>query len=392
VARFYCQRENRGFTCATAVAGCLLAASLASARYMRPDLVEMPISRLTANVAKQVEQKPEDAALRFNLARLHAMAYATKGDAAKVWRGREAEGPWFGYEPKYVPFTVQPSGDKDKLQQAQEHLDEALKQYAAGLKLASKDAVATLGYGWCLQQAGRVKEAVQALRQAAKLGWEDEKGLDAGRLGGHYITAEAAEYLVPLLDQEKDKEEIARLQERAKRLTQLPRPITPIAVPLRDGLTLRDFVNEEAAVVFDADGSGNRRRWTWITPDAGWLVLDRHGTGQVRSGLQMFGSVSYWLFWDNGYQALAALDDNRDGQIAGDELRGLALWRDANSNGLCEPGEVRPLDQWSITALQYGHQMLGGHPDRIPYAPHGVTFRDGKTRPTYDVLLRPRPQ
>lgn len=368
-----------------------LAAGPAQAKYMRPDLVEVPISRLIANLQKQTQDKPYNAALRFNIARLCAMAYATKSDTAKVWRDREDEGPWHGYEPKYVPFTVEKTDDEAKAKVARKHLEQAIAQYEVGLKTDPGNAVALLGYGWCLQQAGKNEQAVKALRQAAKLGWEDEKGLDSGRLGGHYIAAEAAEYLVPLLDKEKDKQEIATLQERAKRLTSLPRPITPICIPLRDGLTPQDFVDEKAAVAFDADGSGVRRRWTWITPDAGWLVMDRHRTGKVRSALAMFGSVSYWLFWDNGYQALAALDDDGDGQIAGAELRGLALWRDANSDGVSDPGEVRPLDEWNITALRYDYRIDAAHPDRIPHSPQGVTFGDGKTRASYDVLLRPRP-
>jgi hypothetical protein len=56
-------------------------------------------------------------------------------------------------------------------------------------------------------------------------------------------------------------------------------------------------------VRFDADGSGPRD-WTWITPEAGWLVHDADGAGTIDSALQLFGSVTFWLFWSNGYEPM----------------------------------------------------------------------------------------
>ncbi|MBM3856322.1 MAG: hypothetical protein FJ399_24720 [Verrucomicrobia bacterium] len=58
----------------------------AHARYMPPDLEEVSIGRLIANVARQAEAKPDDPDVWFRLARLHAMAYASKGDTAQVNR------------------------------------------------------------------------------------------------------------------------------------------------------------------------------------------------------------------------------------------------------------------------------------------------------------------
>jgi hypothetical protein len=211
--------------------------------------------------------------------------------------------------------------------------------------------------------------------------------MKVGPLGWHPVTAEAANYLIPLLDPEKDNKEIETLKERAKKLRMLPRPITPIAVPLRDGLTARDVLDERARVAFDADGSGLRRRWTWITSEAAWLVLDRHGRKQVDSALQLFGSVTFWTFWENGYQALAALDDDRDGRLAGKELAGLALWHDANGNGACDPGEVRPLAEWGIVALSCRCEK-GKDGSHVAFSPQGVMFKNGKVRPTWDLILR----
>jgi hypothetical protein len=143
-------------------------------------------------------------------------------------------------------------------------------------------------------------------------------------------------------------------------------------------------------VTFDADGTGLPRKWTWVTRDAGWLVYDPKATGRVTSALQMFGGVSFWTFWDNGYQALRLLDDDGDGMLTGKELDGLAIWHDANGDGICDPGEVKPLSAYGIVAVSVRCERDESHPDRILWSPRGVVFRDGSTRPTFDLILQPR--
>jgi hypothetical protein len=163
--------------------------------------------------------------------------------------------------------------------------------------------------------------------------------------------------------------------------------ITPIVIPLGERVRATELVNHHARVRFDADGTGFKKPWTWITPDAGWLVHAPEKSRPITSGLQMFGSVTFWLFWENGYHALRSLDDNGDGALEGKELEGLALWRDANSNGLSEQDEVKPLGEWGIVALSWRHEKSATNPAYVATSPKGVTFEDGRTRPTYDVLL-----
>jgi hypothetical protein len=362
----------------------------AGARYLKPDLVDIPVERLTANLEELAKKDPKDVAARFNLARAHAMAYALKTDTAQVRKGKEGEGAWFGYEPAHVPFAAQPTEDKDKLKTAREHLAQALARYEEVLRLDPDNLPAALGHAWCLEQAGDKAKAVQEYCKVIDAGWEKEKGLKEAPLGWHSVTAEAAGNLIPLLDPDKDKAEIRTLQERIKQMQAVPRPVTPIVVPLRDGLTARDLEDRSASVTFDVDGSGSPQRWSWVTKDAGWLVYDPHGTGRVTSGLQLFGGVTFWMFWDNGYEALAALDDDRDGVLTGRELEGLAIWQDRNGNGVCDAGEVRPLAAWGIVAVSCRCRRDPDDPSRMAYAPQGVRFRDGSTRPTYDLILRRR--
>jgi hypothetical protein len=140
-------------------------------------------------------------------------------------------------------------------------------------------------------------------------------------------------------------------------MSAIPRGITPIVIPLREDLTAYDLENHLASVAFDADGTGLHKKWTWITKDAGWLVYDPHGTGKVGSALQMFGGVTFWMFWENGYQALAALDNDRNGMLTGRELDGLAIWQDSDCDGVSDSGEVRPLIEWGIVGIS--SSMLG---------------------------------
>lgn len=363
----------------------------ADALYIRPDLEKVPVERLVKNLDDQAQKEPKNATLRFNLARLHGMAYAKKADEVEVNRKSRDGGAWFGFEPAFVPFAklVTKTEDEAKLKAAKEHLAKAIEAYKEAIKLQPDNLAAQLGLAWTIEQSGDKKAAIEAYRKVIEAGWAKEKERKTGPLGGHFVTKEASDYLIPLLDPEKNKEEIDELRARSARLMKLPRPITPIAIPLDDGLKLADLVDNRASVRFDADGMG-ARSWTWITKKAGWLVLDPKKDGKIESGLQLFGSVTFWTFWDNGYQALRLLDDNGDGELSGDELRTLAIWHDANGNGASEPGEVRSLEAMGIVSLSCHDRSFTGSADCITYSPLGVRFRNGSVRATYDVILQSR--
>jgi hypothetical protein len=142
-------------------------------------------------------------------------------------------------------------------------------------------------------------------------------------------------------------------------------------------------VDPNARVPFDLDGSGVVRKWGWITPKAAWLVFDPEGRGKITSALQMFGNVTFWIFWRDGYAALSALDDDGDGVLRGPELRGLALWRDRNGNGVSEPGEVLSVEACGIGAISCTSEI---HSTGINWNPVGVTFTDGSSTASYDWI------
>lgn len=357
--------------------------------YIAPDIVDVPIDRLVRNLEATAKNEPTNVEVRYNLARAHAMAFALRTDTAKVWKGRESEGVWFGYEPKTVPFEVKETDDPARVEAANQHLRMALERYKEVMELAPENLKAALGYAWCIDQSGQKPEAITRYRALIAQAWEREKDMKQAGLGWHPITSEAASYLIPLLDKDTDQSEIKTLQDRIAKLGRVPRPITPIVIPLKNDLTISDLEDLSTSVRFDADGTGLRKRWTWITNDAGWLVWDPKSSGKIGSSLQLFGNVTFWLFWENGYHALAALDDNHDGVLSGKELDGFAIWQDRNRNGISDPGEVSKLSVFGVVALSTSYQHDLNHPDHIAFSARGVSFSDGSTRATYDLVLHP---
>ena len=369
----------------------VLLLSRAEGIFIRPDIEKVPVERLLANLEAKAEKEPGNAQARFNLARAHGMAFAKKTPDLEILRGKVDNGPWFGFEPAFVPFGKPVEAkDKQAARDAESHLRKAITEYSKALEIQPENLAAELGKAWCVEQSGDKNEAVSLYRKVIDKGWARDQKAKVAPLGGHFITAEAAGYLIPLLDNGKDSGEIDLLKERVASLRKLPRPITPVAVPLGNGLQPTDLLDQKASVAFDADGSGLSARWTWTSRKAAWLVIDQKGDRNVTSALQMFGSVTFWMFWDNGYQPLAALDDNHDGRLTGEELRGLALWHDANSNGISDPGEVRPVASHGIVEISCAGTS---HPDKsrcAAWSPRGVTFADGSSRPTFDLILQRR--
>ncbi len=393
---------------------CLAPSWRAEAHYRKPELEEIPIDRLLTNLQGRLELNPNSWNVHYQLGRLHSMAYASN---ANVFLVEKENGDFYD-----IPFSTQvPEGrlaSTNREAEAKSHLTSAITHYARSLALIGnptmkqdsfwKQLPANLGLAWCLDESGRREEAISAYRKTLKLALIYEVGRDYQKMEwikenydapgtratpvrtnwpGDMVTRqfneESIRYLLKLLDPVKDASEIASLNKAQVTLDSLMRGYTPIIIPLTHQNRLSDLVSTNTVVPFDLDGSGIQRRWGWITPKAAWLVSDPHRTGQITSGLQLFGNVTFWIFWRDGYEALASLDNNNDGVLKGSELEGLALWQDVNSNGVSEPGEVWSLVEFGITALRCRSQIESA---QGPWHPQGVEFDDGRTAPTYDWI------
>jgi tetratricopeptide (TPR) repeat protein len=376
---------------AAAAALAIIFGGLVDAIYMRPDLENVPVARLVSNLERELATDPKSADIHLRLARLYAMAYAANAEElpAKVVAGRGSQDTnpqvWFGHEPDLVPGDIKPGTPRTAASRA--YLQKSVDHYKKVLELAPESLIGRMGYGWTLEQSGNKAAAIAEYRRVIEQAWPKEQNARFAQLGQRFYTEEAARYLIPLLDPKQDAAEISELQQRAQTLARVPRPITPIAIPMSDSATIKTIIDLNAAVPFDADGSGRRRAWTWITDQAGWLVYDASGRGQITSALQWFGESTFWAFWNNGYEALQALDDNRDGELRGSELRHLAIWHDANHNGRSERGEVLPLARYGIEALSCRF-VKGDGIYTAAWSAAGVRFTGTRTRPSYDVILR----
>src|ERR1041385_1404257 len=344
------------------------------------DTQKIPIDRLMTNLEQRLKAEPNDHELNYALARVHCSAYALQTETFDL-RYIGVSGFEYFQEVLLPPWHIKTPADPAEELSARQHLTNAIALYQKAVSLNTNHIPSHLGLAWCLDESGATNAALAAYRKTLKLAWAKEK--DKKALFGPRFTEETVGYMLPLLDRKRDADEIRELQGHRSVMMKKGRRITPILISLQQDRDITDLVDAKANVRFDLDGSGLDRRWGWITPQAAWLVFDHDGHGQITSGLQLMGNVTFWIFWENGYHALASLDHDDDGVLRGDELKGLALWHDANGNGVSEPGEVKPLADWGITALSCRYQS---HSTGIPFNPVGVIFRDGSARPSYDWM------
>ena len=183
---------------------------------------------------------------------------------------------------------------------------------------------------------------------------------------------------------EGEKQSLASVQKHIAALDGLRRgPVTPIIFRLDRAMPLDMMLKPDRIVRFDLDGDGTAERRPWVDPDTAILCWDPTRSGKITSGKQLFGSVTFHLYPGDGYTAMNLLDDNRDGELAGSELPGLALWFDRNSNGVSDPGEVTPIEDTPVKALSVRALTKEGI---APANPFGLKLKDGRTLPTFDWI------
>jgi hypothetical protein len=129
----------------------------------------------------------------------------------------------------------------------------------------------------------------------------------------------------------------------------------------------------KSSVDFDLLGNGQKVRTGWLAPSMGLLALDHNRDGKISDGSELFGEGSRnqnaagARNFTNGYEALAQYDVNKDGSIdARDPVYpSLLVWRDSNSDGVSQAGELVALSSLGITRLSvlYGPSLRHGVPE-----------------------------
>jgi hypothetical protein len=254
----------------------------------------------------------------------------------------------------------------------------ARDHYQRALALDHTNLRALLGLAYAQDRLGQERAARSTLRTLIQLGlprisgpqseWED-----------HAVLTEAATHLSHLAKSIGDHAKVNALRDRLASSRPLIY-VTPVVVPLTNA-PFAHLIDTASPVAFDFAGTGDRRAQGWLTPDAAWLVWDPKHRGRIRSGFDLIGATAWAVFWSDGFEALRSLDDNGDGALTGPELGGLALWRDANANGVSDPGEVASVAAYGIVRL-----VVRGRQERrgLISAEDGVRFESGEARPLYD--------
>lgn len=364
--------------------------------------VEAPLPRLLENAEAKVKSDPKNADNQYLIARLHSLGYAQGDGQVRVYNpDKEINLPY--------PIQIEYKGNDTLSDAAIQHLTVSINHYSRALGLNEKEAKYWLGYGWMLEQAARWNDqlptsgegfpvglqkkrwfvaAQEAYRRAYHAAYSDDMKKKS-RMPGFEdnISAEAAENLLRM--DRLDCAKLTPLQVKTftahlKAVENFAVWMTPIVFPVHPLIPYSRLEAPFSSVRFNLDGSG-QRTWSWITPNAVFLVWNPSGDGKIRSGQQLFGNATFWMLFRHGYAALDSLDNSGDGWLRGAELSGIAAWRDANSNGVSDPGEVQPLATYGIRGISTKAQARVG---LIWQNMRGMELWHGGTLPTYDWVAR----
>jgi hypothetical protein len=118
----------------------------------------------------------------------------------------------------------------------------------------------------------------------------------------------------------------------------------------------------EARGHFDLNGGLTQTNTDWVSAKTPWLVLDRNQNGNIDDGRELFGSMTRLADGSraqNGFSALAALDDNHDGWInASDTHFGqLLLWSDTNQDRQSASHELKSAESAGLVALELAYTV-----------------------------------
>ena len=177
----------------------------------------------------------------------------------------------------------------------------------------------------------------------------------------------------------------------------LPETYDPIVIDFnKNGITSTRLDN---TVYFDHDNNGFKEATAWIEKDDGLLALDRNGNGKIDNGNELFGnhtiSNTIYGYTDekatNGYEALKAYDLNNDNVIdEKDEIfNKLKIWKDKNSNGITDDGELSSLTHNNIKSidLNYKEIAMDENSNTVKQSSK-VTLKDGSTLDANDVWFK----
>jgi hypothetical protein len=142
----------------------------------------------------------------------------------------------------------------------------------------------------------------------------------------------------------------------------------PLILDLDGGGISNSGMGPIAPILFDHDGDGVRSATGWVGAGEAIVVRDLNGNGTIDSGREIFGDNTLLTRGPkagqraaNGFEALADLDSNNDGQFnaADASFASVKLWKDANQNGISEAGELFTFAQLGVQGIKVAGKRDG---------------------------------
>ncbi|MEQ2027777.1 hypothetical protein ABLB84_18965 [Xenorhabdus szentirmaii] len=137
---------------------------------------------------------------------------------------------------------------------------------------------------------------------------------------------------------------------------------TPLVIDLTgDGI---NTIAENRNIFFDHDNDGIIESSGWIELNSEFLVWDKNKDGKINNGNELFGNNSILKNGtnaDNGFAALADLDDNNDGVFDQNDTlwNSLELWIDYNRDAITDSGELHRLSESGISSINLAYKENG---------------------------------
>ena len=134
---------------------------------------------------------------------------------------------------------------------------------------------------------------------------------------------------------------------------------TPLILDLNDD-GVHTLIADQV-VQYDLLATGTPASVGWSSPEDGFLVFDINSDGVINNGSEMFGDatrLSNGNLASHGFEALADLDFNLDGMLDSNDplFSSLQVWKDANSDGITDIGELFSLGDQNILSFDLGPQ------------------------------------
>jgi len=388
------------------------------------------MARLITNLSAQLKKNPKDAEAAYRLGRVHYFAF-TSPEKPKYPDAKPAIVGLYGDEEGTFGFDTAFGGDDPGHSKAPgpefyvrthkqqiEHVRLAvsyLQQALAGMKPTTKPdyerylsqpGLVSLCLACALEdgakyapevgQLGSLMPTKQAWTNAALDAYTSaynaavKRDLDQKhKMFGKLVSQEAGIGVTRILKSRKvingvQEQLLDKIKASNALIEKFPQAITPIVISLQPSSGLSELIHPTRSTAFDIAGTGSKKMGTWVNTETGLLCWDPERNGRITSGTQLFGNATWWMFWSNGYEALAALDDNHDGWLTGKELKGLSLWFDKNQNATCDAGETLTLQQLDIVGLRTSFESSG---TLGLTSASGVLFSNGQTLPSYDWVV-----